>query len=160
MAVGIGYDSHRLQAGRALILAGVTIPYHLGLAGHSDADVLSHAVIDALLGAAALGDIGHHFPDSDQRYRDVSSLQLLEQVWQLVSSEGWQIVNVDATVIIERPKLAPYIPAMAQQLARVLGLGPGSVSIKAKTNEGMGFIGQGEGVVAIAVTEVKRDEWT
>ncbi|MGI6359300.1 MAG: 2-C-methyl-D-erythritol 2,4-cyclodiphosphate synthase [Bacillota bacterium] len=160
MAVGIGYDSHRLQSGRAMLLGGVEIAYDLGLAGHSDADVLTHAIIDALLGAAALGDIGQHFPDNEQRYRGISSLKLLEQVGRLLAGAGWRIVNVDATVIIERPKLAPHIPVMRQRLARSLGVASDQISVKAKTNEGMGFVGREEGVAAIAVAEVKRNART
>jgi len=153
LSVGVGYDSHRLQIGRKLILGGVEIPHDLGLAGHSDADVLVHAVIDALLGAAALGDIGQHFPDSDERYLGISSMQLLQQVQQLLDGQKLRVVNVDVSVIMERPKLAQYIPLMRQNLASALQLPLRSVSIKAKTNEGMGFVGNGEGVAAIAVAQ-------
>lgn len=156
MTVGIGYDAHRLQPGRQLILAGSSLPYHLGLVGHSDADVLTHAIIDALLGAAALGDIGQHFPDTDPKFRDISSLFLLSQVKQLLVSGGFEIINIDATVILERPKLAPYILPMRQTLAGILGLGVEQVSIKAKTNEGIGFVGREEGVVAQAVAQLGK----
>lgn len=156
MTVGIGYDAHRLQAGRQLILAGSSLPYHLGLVGHSDADVLTHAIIDALLGAAALGDIGQHFSDTDPKFRDISSLFLLSQVKQLLVSGGFEIINIDATVILERPKLAPYILPMRQTLAGILGLGVEQVSIKAKTNEGIGFVGREEGVVAQAVAQLGK----
>lgn len=156
MTVGIGYDVHRLQPGRQLILAGVSLPYHLGLVGHSDADVLTHAIIDALLGAAALGDIGQHFPDTDPDFLGISSLLLLGQVKRLLADGGFAIVNVDATVILERPKLAPYIPTMRQTLAAVLGLAVEQISVKAKTNEGIGFIGREEGVAAQAVAELRQ----
>ncbi len=154
MSVGVGYDSHRLQVDRKLILGGVEIPHDFGLAGHSDADVLVHAVIDALLGAAALGDIGWHFPDSDDRYLGISSLQLLQQVQRLLDGQNLRVINVDVSLIMERPKLAPHIPLMRQNLASVLQLPLGAVSIKAKTNEGMGFVGNGEGVAAIAVAQL------
>lgn len=152
--VGVGYDSHRLQRDRKLILGGVEIAHDFGLAGHSDADVLVHAVIDALLGAAALGDIGQHFPDSDEHYRGISSLQLLQQVQQLLADQQLRVINVDASVIMERPKLASHIPTMRENIGAVLRLPVGSVSIKAKTNEGMGFVGRDEGVAAIAVAQI------
>lgn len=156
MTVGIGYDSHRLQPGRRLILAGELLPYHLGLVGHSDADVLTHAIIDALLGAAALGDIGRLFPDDDQRWRDVSSLHLLDQVGRLLAGSGHRIINIDATVILEQPKLAPHLAAMRENLADTLGLALDRIGLKAKTNEGMGFVGRGEGVAALAVAQVDK----
>lgn len=158
MSVGIGYDSHRLQPDRKLILAGVEIPHSLGLTGHSDADVLVHAVIDALLGAAALGDIGQHFPDSSEQYRGISSLLLLQQVSRLLAERRLHIVNIDVSVLLERPKLAPYIPAMRQNLADALQVATAVISVKAKTNEGMGFVGRGEGAAAIAVALVDRNE--
>jgi 2-C-methyl-D-erythritol 2,4-cyclodiphosphate synthase len=149
--VGLGYDAHRLVPGRPLILGGVALPYHLGLLGHSDADVLSHAIGDALLGAAGAGDLGSHFPDSDPAYKDISSLLLLEQIVKLVSRRGFKPVNVDATVVAQAPRLAPHFPAMRANLARVLGLAPEEVTLKATTTEQMGFAGRGEGIAAYAV---------
>ncbi len=146
--VGLGYDSHRFSPGRKLILAGVEIPHDRGLAGHSDADALCHAIIDALLGAAGLADIGTHFPDTDPAYKDVRSLQLLEEVLRMVRHRGYGVVNVDVTVIMDMPKLAPYISRMKEKLASV---GLQDVNIKAKTNEGMGFVGRGEGIAVMAV---------
>ena len=151
MRIGHGYDVHRLVSGRALILGGVSIPHEKGLLGHSDADVLTHAVMDALLGAAALGDIGRHFPDSDERYRGVSSMKLLQAVVYLLRARGLHALNVDLTIVAQRPKLAPYVPAMADNVARVLGVDRQSVNVKATTTEGMGFEGRGEGVSATAV---------
>lgn len=155
---GIGYDSHRLAPGRQLIVGGVEIPGDLGLEGHSDADVLTHAVIDALLGAAGLGDIGQHFPDSDERYRDADSLELLAAVLPLVHAQGLELVNVDATVVIERPKLAPHRDAIRESLAAALGLAPARVNVKASTGEGIGFVGRGEGVAALAVASLRVAE--
>jgi 2-C-methyl-D-erythritol 2,4-cyclodiphosphate synthase len=152
---GIGYDSHRLAAGRRLILGGVELPSETGLEGHSDADVLTHAVIDALLGAAGLGDIGQHYPDSDERYRDADSLALLASVLTLLHAQGLELVNVDATVIMERPKLAPHREAIRQSLATVLGVAPARVNVKASTGEGIGFVGRGEGVAALATTSLR-----
>jgi 2-C-methyl-D-erythritol 2,4-cyclodiphosphate synthase len=152
--VGIGYDVHRLAAGRPLILGGVEIEHVTGLEGHSDADVLTHAVIDALLGAAALGDIGEHFPDTDPRYKGADSMKLLEATVVLLAEHGAAPVNVDATVVIERPKLAPHKQAIRESLAAALGLGPGAVSVKATTGERMGFVGREEGVAALAVALV------
>ena len=149
--VGIGYDAHRLAADRTFVLGGVTIPYEPGLLGHSDADVLTHAICDALLGAAALGDIGVHFPDSDERYRGICSLRLLEEVVRLVREAGVAPVNIDATIVAERPKLAPHLPAMKDALGQVLGLPPDRIGLKATTSEGLGALGRGEGVAAIAV---------
>ena len=149
--VGHGYDVHRLTEGRALVLGGITVPYTLGLLGHSDADVLTHAVMDALLGAAGLGDIGRHFPDTDERYRGISSLLLLERVRRLLADAGWRVGNVDATVIAQRPKLAPFIAQMRQNLAAVLEISPDCVNVKATTEEGLGFTGCGEGIAAHAV---------
>ncbi|HEY3969996.1 MAG TPA: 2-C-methyl-D-erythritol 2,4-cyclodiphosphate synthase [Solirubrobacteraceae bacterium] len=151
---GIGYDSHRLIAGRPLILGGVEIPGELGLDGHSDADVLTHAVIDALLGAAGLGDIGEHFPDSDERYRDADSIELLETVLPRVLAQGLELVNVDSTVVMERPKLGLHREAIRGRLAGALGLAPGRVNVKATTGEGIGFVGRGEGVAALAVVSL------
>jgi 2-C-methyl-D-erythritol 2,4-cyclodiphosphate synthase len=152
---GIGYDCHRFAAGRRLILGGVEIPYERGLEGHSDADVLTHAVIDALLGAAGLGDIGEHFPDTEERYRDADSLALLETVLMTVIAAGFAIENVDCTVVMEAPKLAPHRQAIRERLARTLGLGATRVNVKATTGEGMGFVGRGEGVGAIAVASLR-----
>ncbi|MBM4275741.1 MAG: 2-C-methyl-D-erythritol 2,4-cyclodiphosphate synthase [Deltaproteobacteria bacterium] len=151
MRVGQGYDAHRLVEGRRLILGGVEIPYHLGLLGHSDADVLCHAVGDALLGAIGAGDLGTHFPDTDQEYKNISSLVLLERIMELVEARGLHPVNVDATVVAQRPRLAPYIPRMAENLAAVLGLPQDAVNVKATTTEGMGFAGREEGIAAYAV---------
>lgn len=151
---GIGYDSHRLVAGRKLILGGVEIPSELGLDGHSDADVLTHAIIDALLGAAGLGDIGEHFPDSDERYRDADSIELLQTVLPRVIAQGLELLNVDATVVMERPKLGAHREAIRESLAAALGLAPGRVNVKATTGEGIGFVGRGEGVAALAVVSL------
>ncbi len=151
MRVGIGYDVHRLVAGRKLILGGVEIPYHLGLLGHSDADVLLHAVIDAMLGAAALGDIGQHFPPSDPRYKDISSLALLTSAKAIIGEERLRVSNVDATVVAERPALLPHVPAIRKTMAEALGVPVGRISIKGKTTEGLGFTGRGEGIAAYAV---------
>jgi 2-C-methyl-D-erythritol 2,4-cyclodiphosphate synthase len=151
---GIGYDSHRLAAGRRLILGGVEIPGEMGLDGHSDADVLTHAIVDALLGAAGLGDIGQHFPDSDERYRDADSLELLAGVLALVFAQGLELVNVDSTVVMERPKLAPHREAIRGSLAAALGVAPARVNVKASTGEGIGFVGRGEGVAALAVVSL------
>ena len=157
---GIGWDSHRLVPGRPLILGGVTIPHPEGLAGHSDADVLTHAVIDALLGAAGLGDIGRHFPDTDPRYAGADSLGLLRTALGAVAQEGWAVAHVDATVVMERPKLAPHRDAIRDTLAGVLGLEPRRVNVKASTGEGMGFVGRGEGVAALAVATLRTAEPT
>ena len=151
MRIGTGYDVHRLTAGRPLILGGVTIPHPLGLDGHSDADVLVHAVMDALLGAAALGDIGKLFPDTDERYRGCSSLWLLEQVGEALRQAGYRVGNIDATVVAQRPKLAPHLAAMRENIARTLGIPAGDVSVKATTEEHLGFTGREEGIAAQAV---------
>jgi 2-C-methyl-D-erythritol 2,4-cyclodiphosphate synthase len=149
--VGIGYDSHRLLAGRRMVIGGVEIPGELGLDGHSDADVLAHAVTDALLGAAGLGDIGEHFPDTDERWRDADSMQLLAEVVESVQGAGLEVLNVDCTVVMERPKLAPHRRAIRERLAEALGLDLRRVNVKASTGEGIGFVGRGEGVAALAV---------
>ena len=151
MRIGIGYDIHPLEAGRPLVLGGVRISYEAGLGGHSDADVLTHAIIDALLGAAALGDIGQQFPSDDPLYRDVKSLELLRQAVSLVAAAGYRAVNVDATVIAEAPKLAPHVTAMRASLSEALGIEAGAVSVKATTADGLGAIGRGEGIAALAV---------
>jgi 2-C-methyl-D-erythritol 2,4-cyclodiphosphate synthase len=152
--VGIGYDSHRLAAGRRLVIGGVEIPHERGLEGHSDADVLAHAITDALLGAAGLGDIGEHFPDTDERWRDANSLELLTAVVGMVAAGGLRIVNVDCTVLMEQPKLAPHRQAIRARLAQTLGLQERRVNVKASTGEGIGFVGRGEGVAALAVASL------
>jgi 2-C-methyl-D-erythritol 2,4-cyclodiphosphate synthase len=152
---GVGYDCHRLVPGRKLILGGVEIPHERGLEGHSDADVLVHAIIDALLGGAGLGDIGEHFPDTDESYRDADSLTLLETVVITVIATGLEIVNVDSTIIIERPKIGPHKQAIRESLARALSLAPARVNIKATTGEGIGFVGRAEGVAALAVAGLR-----
>lgn len=149
--IGHGYDVHRLTEGRALVLGGVTVPWEKGLLGHSDADVLLHALMDALLGAAALGDIGKHFPDSDPAYEGISSLTLLEKVGDLLAEKGFVVENIDSTIIAQAPKMRPYIEAMRENIARALGLEAEFVSVKATTEEGMGFTGAGEGISAQAV---------
>lgn len=156
LRVGHGYDVHRLVEGRALILGGVTVPFDRGLLGHSDADVLTHAVMDALLGAAALGDIGKLFPDSDAAYAGADSIALLERVTALLREHGWQVGNVDATVVAQTPKLAPYIPEMRRRLAEAMGLDVDCVSVKATTEERLGFTGSGEGMAAHAVALIER----
>ncbi|PTL56501.1 2-C-methyl-D-erythritol 2,4-cyclodiphosphate synthase [Paraconexibacter algicola] len=148
---GIGWDTHRLVAGRPLVLGGVTVPSELGLDGHSDADVLTHAVIDALLGAAGLGDIGEHFPDTDEAFRGADSMVLLRETVARCAAAGWRPVHADATVLLERPKLLPYKPAMRANLAAGLGVGEDAVNVKATRGEGMGPVGRGEGAVAQAV---------
>ena len=152
MRVGMGYDVHKLVEGRDLILGGVKIPYEKGLLGHSDADVLLHAIMDALLGAAALGDIGTHFPDTDERYRGISSVRLLAYVDQLLEENGYSVGNIDATIIAQRPKLAAYRPQMAENIAHALNLPVNRVSVKATTEEGLGFTGTGEGISSQAIT--------
>ncbi len=151
MRIGYGYDVHRLVAGRPLILGGVTVPHEAGLDGHSDADVLLHAVADALLGAAALGDLGVHFPDTDARWRDADSRALLQAVGQAVHEAGYRVANIDATVALQRPKLRPYIDGMRANIAAALGLDAGQVSVKATTTERLGFVGQEAGAAASAV---------
>jgi len=148
---GIGYDSHRLVAGRRLVLGGVELASDLGLAGHSDADVLAHAVIDAVLGAAGLGDIGMHFPDTDERWRDADSVELLRSAIALVRGAGYAVTGVDATVVLETPKLGEARQAIRERLAQALGLEAEHVNVKATTGEGIGFVGRGEGVAAIAI---------
>jgi 2-C-methyl-D-erythritol 2,4-cyclodiphosphate synthase len=154
---GIGYDSHRLVRGRRLVLGGVEIPHELGLEGHSDADVLAHAVIDALLGAAGLGDIGEHFPDSEERWRDVDSMHLLRAIVAMVIAAGHEIVNVDCTVVMEQPRLAQHRGEIREQLAQALGVDSARVNVKASSGEGMGFVGRGEGVAALAVTSLQGE---
>ena len=153
---GIGYDCHRLSAGRRLVIGGVEIPSERGLDGHSDADVLAHAVIDALLGAAGLGDIGEHFPDSEERYRDADSLQLLGTVLEMVRALGLHVVNVDCTVVMDEPRLGPHRGEIRERLARALELAGERVNVKATSGEGMGFVGRGEGVAALAIVSLAR----
>ena len=161
MRIGQGYDVHRLAQGRRLILGGVDIPYEKGLLGHSDADVLLHAVMDALLGAAALGDIGQHFPDSDERYKGISSIALLKKVGKILQENGYMIENIDSTVIAQRPKLLPYRPQMAENIAAALGIEKEQVSVKATTEEGLGFTGSGEGISSQAVCMLSSiREWS
>ena len=152
MRIGQGYDVHRLTENRALILGGVEIPYEKGLLGHSDADVLVHAVMDALLGASCLGDIGQLFPDTDPAYEGISSIELLKKVGELLDEKGYVVENIDATIIAQRPKLAPYRPQMAANIASALHLEPSRVSVKATTEEGLGFTGSGEGIASQAIT--------
>ncbi len=153
--VGIGYDSHRLGVGRRLVIGGVEIPHEQGLEGHSDADVLTHALIDALLGAAGLGDIGEHFPDTEERWRDADSIELLREVIAMLATRQLLAANVDCTVIMEAPKLAPHRAAIRANLAKTLDLEPERVNIKASTGEGIGFVGRGEGVAALAIASLQ-----
>lgn len=153
--VGIGYDSHRFVAGRTLVLGGVTVPHAYGLAGHSDADAVAHALTDAILGAAAAGNIGQLFPDTDPRWKDADSLALLGSAHDVVRRQGLVFRQADLTIIAEQPKLGPHLPAMAERLAGQLGVPAGDISVKAKTNEGMGFIGRGEGLAVLAVATLE-----
>ncbi|MDD3612958.1 MAG: 2-C-methyl-D-erythritol 2,4-cyclodiphosphate synthase [Caldicoprobacterales bacterium] len=155
MRIGFGYDVHRLVEGRPLILGGIEIAWEKGLLGHSDADVLIHALMDAMLGAAGLGDIGRHFPDTDEKYKGISSLLLLEEVLKLVKSKNYNIVNIDATIIAQKPKLMPHIPEMEGKIASSLDIEPGSINIKATTNEGIGFVGREEGIAAMVVVLIE-----
>lgn len=154
--VGFGWDIHRLVEGRRLVLGGITIPFPKGLLGHSDGDALAHAIVDALLGAAALGDIGSHFPPTDPRYKDADSIALLAQVVRVLAQRGWRIRNVDSTVVAEQPTLRPFLDAMRQKLANCLGVPPDCVNIKAKTAEGLGPVGQQEAIAAYAVAMVEE----
>ncbi|MCC6658051.1 MAG: 2-C-methyl-D-erythritol 2,4-cyclodiphosphate synthase [Rhodocyclaceae bacterium] len=156
MRIGQGFDVHALVPGRRLVVGGVEIPFERGLLGHSDADVLLHAITDALLGAAGLGDIGRHFPDSDARFKDSNSRQLLREAARLIEWAGYRVVNVDATVIARAPRMAPHVVAMAANIAADLGIEPGWVNIKAKTTESLGFTGRGEGIAAQAVALIER----
>lgn len=158
LRIGIGYDVHRLAAGRRLVLGGVEIPFEFGLLGHSDADVLIHAICDALLGAAALGDIGLHFPDTAQEYEGIDSRLLLAQVGRLLRDEDWTIVNLDCTVIAQQPKLAPYVGQIRTGLSEILGAGLDQISVKATTTEGLGFEGRGEGIAAQAVVLLQSNK--
>lgn len=158
MRIGTGYDVHRLVEGRKLMMGGVDIPYDKGLLGHSDADVLLHAVCDALLGAAGLGDIGRHFPDTAPKYKGISSLALLEEVPRLLAEAGFRVNNIDATIVAERPKMAPHIPAMVANIASSVKTDRSAVNVKATTTEGLGFTGTGEGIAACAVCTIRRAE--
>ncbi|MCC3376677.1 2-C-methyl-D-erythritol 2,4-cyclodiphosphate synthase [Cohnella sp. REN36] len=155
--VGQGFDVHQLTEGRDCIIGGVRIPYEKGLLGHSDADVLLHAISDAVLGALALGDIGKHFPDTDPAFKDADSVKLLERVWTLATDRGYKLGNADATIIAQAPKMAPHIPAMVEVIARVLGAEPSQVNVKATTSERLGFTGRGEGIAAQAIVCLVRD---
>ncbi|MBI2429264.1 MAG: 2-C-methyl-D-erythritol 2,4-cyclodiphosphate synthase [Ignavibacteriales bacterium] len=150
--IGFGYDVHRLVDGRKLIIGGVEIPFEKGLLGHSDADVLLHAICDALLGAAALGDIGKHFPDTEQQYKNISSLELLKHTSNLLRNHGYTVVNIDSTLVLEKPKILPYVDQMRMNISQSVGIDLTAVSVKATTNENLGFIGSGEGASAYAVT--------
>lgn len=156
LRVGTGYDVHALTAGRRLVLGGVEVPFERGLNGWSDADVLTHAIMDALLGAAALGDIGRHFPPGDPQYKGISSLTLLAKVKGMLEENGWQVNNVDATVVAEQPRLSEYINKMREKLCQTLGIGMEQVSVKASTSDGLGFTGRGEGMAAFAVVTLKE----
>jgi len=156
--IGIGYDVHPLTPGRRLVLGGVNIPFEKGLDGWSDADVLTHAIIDALLGAAALGDIGNHFPPGEPQYKDISSLTLLKKVKDELTESGWQVANVDATIVAEEPKLGDFVQQMRHQLSQTLGITLGQVSVKASTSEKLGFIGQGEGIAAHAAALIESTQ--
>jgi len=153
--MGIGYDVHPLTEGRLLILGGITIPYHLGLAGHSDADCLVHAICDALLGGISAGDIGRHFPNSDSQFKDVKSLLLLQKVVEMVAEKGFKITNIDATIVAQAPQLAPYLPQMEDQIAATVGVEKERINVKATSTEGLGFAGRGEGIAAYAVALVE-----
>jgi 2-C-methyl-D-erythritol 2,4-cyclodiphosphate synthase len=155
---GFGYDVHRMIVNRKLVLGGVEIPFIKGLLGHSDADVVCHAVCDALLGAAAMGDIGKHFPDTDERFKDISSMVLLKHVGELIRSSNFEIVNIDSTVVLQQPKIAPYIRRMRDNISQALGLQVDQVSVKATTGEELGFIGMGEGAVAYAVVSIQQKQ--
>ena len=157
MRVGFGYDAHALVTGRPLFLGGIEIPYLFGLQGHSDADVLLHAICDALLGAIGEGDIGKHFPDTDSQYRDIRSTVLLKRVINKIKEKGFHLLNIDATIVAQRPKLFEFIPRMVKQIADVLEIEPGRVNVKATTTEGLGFAGRGEGIAAYAVALVEED---
>ncbi|MDA8305453.1 MAG: 2-C-methyl-D-erythritol 2,4-cyclodiphosphate synthase [Deltaproteobacteria bacterium] len=156
MRVGFGYDVHKLVPGRPLVLGGIEIEYERGLLGHSDADVLLHAICDAMIGAAALGDIGVHFPDTDPEFKDVSSLVLLVRTFELIKGQGFKLKNIDSTIVAQRPRLAPFIPRMVERISSRLGLNPGCVNIKAKTTETLGFAGREEGIAAYAVALVEE----
>lgn len=155
MRIGMGYDVHKLVEGRKLIMGGVDIPYEKGLLGHSDADVLLHAIMDSLLGAAALGDIGKHFPDTDVRYKGISSILLLKEVGRLVKEKGFEVENIDSTIIAQKPKMAPYIPLMVKNIAEALKISEDKINVKATTEEGLGFTGRGEGISSQSICLLK-----
>lgn len=156
MRVGIGFDVHKFVLGRPLVLGGARIPYPLGLEGHSDADVLTHAIIEALLGGASLGDLGDHFPEEEEKYKDISSLELLLKTKKILESQGYEVVNIDATVLLEEPKLAPFRQKMRKKVAETLNLNPNQISVKATTTEGLGLIGKKEGAACLAVALIQR----
>lgn len=158
MRVGIGYDVHRLVENRKLIIGGVDIPYEKGLMGHSDADVLLHAIKDSILGAAALGDIGKHFPDTDERYKGANSLDLLKEVKALIGKKGYTVNNIDATIIAQKPKMAPYIEEMRKNIALALNIEMDQINVKATTTEGLGFVGMGEGIAANSIASIIKDD--
>jgi len=153
---GIGYDVHRLVPGRDLVLGGVKVPYEMGLAGHSDADVLVHAIMDALLGAAGQGDIGRHFPDTDLQYKGISSLILLKRVIEIISRDGFKVNNIDSIIVAQKPKLAPYVSEMTENIASAINIGGPRVNVKATTTEGLGFTGAGEGIAAYAIASLEE----
>ncbi|WP_129599874.1 2-C-methyl-D-erythritol 2,4-cyclodiphosphate synthase [Anaerophilus nitritogenes] len=155
MRVGMGYDVHTLVENRKLIIGGVNIPYDRGLLGHSDADVLIHAIMDALLGAAALGDIGRHFPDTDEIFKDADSIKLLEEVNNILRNKGYKIINIDATIVAQKPKMAPYIEEMIKNIAKTLNIKRDQVNVKATTTEGLGFTGKGDGIASYAVASIE-----
>jgi len=155
--VGLGYDIHKLVENRSLIIGGVNIPHEKGLLGHSDADVLIHAIIDAMLGALALSDIGTHFPDTDEKYKGISSIELLKHVYALISEKGYAINNIDSNIIIQEPKMKPYIPQMVENLSKALNISKDEISVKAKTNENMDSVGEKEAVIANAVVMLRKD---
>lgn len=157
MRIGFGYDVHRLVAGRKLVLGGITIPYEKGLLGHSDADVILHAVCDALLGAAGMGDIGRHFPDSDPRFKDLASIKLLRSVYAMLRAQGFRVHNIDVTLVAEAPRIAEYKAAMQKKIAQTIEIGPDRVNVKATTTEGLGMIGKGEGMAAMCVALIEPD---
>jgi 2-C-methyl-D-erythritol 2,4-cyclodiphosphate synthase len=158
MRIGTGYDVHRLSGGRKLVIGGVDVPSEVGLVGHSDADVLLHAICDALLGAAGLGDIGRHFPDTAPKYKGVSSLILLGEVHRLLTEAGYRVYNIDATIVAERPRMAPHVPAMVANIAAAISVDRSAVNVKATTTEGLGFAGKGEGMAAYAVCTIWKEE--
>lgn len=155
MRTGIGYDSHRFEEGRNLVLGGVTVPYERGLKGHSDADVLIHAIIDAILGAAKLGNIGKAFPDNDAKYKDISSILLLERACNMLKEKGYKISNIDSVLVLQEPKISPYVPEMERNIAKALNIDVEQVSVKGKTEEGMGFVGRKEGIKAFAAVLIE-----
>lgn len=155
MRIGMGYDVHKLVEGRKLILGGTAIPYKTGLLGHSDADVLLHAIMDSLLGAAALGDIGKHFPDTDERFKGISSILLLKEVGKLINKKGYKIENIDSTIIAQKPKMAPHIPIMIKNIAEALNISEDKINVKATTEEGLGFTGKEEGISAQSICLLK-----